>query len=334
MTERSEVIAPRGDDLMPATGVLEPQTDEIIALADVDRAGGDDLGKPRSLWGDAWQIMRRRPLFWIAAALVALFVVVAVAPGLFTPKDPYYCDLTLSRQTPRPGAIFGYDFQGCDIFARTVYGARSSILVGTLTAITAALLGGFLGTIAGQFAGWLDALLSRVADVFFAIPLLLGAIIIMVSIPSSPDSPYLLIVGKVVLALAVLGWPGIFRLMRSSVIQVKPNEFVLAARALGGSPLHIIGSHIVPNSLAPVIVVSTIDLGGYIATEATLSFLGVGLQAPAISWGIAISQASGLGYIRNAPHMLLFPALALSLTVLAFIMLGEVVRDALDPKLR
>jgi len=138
----------------------------------------------------------------------------------------------------------------------------------------------------------------------------------------------------VVFALAILGWPNIFRLMRSSVLQVRPNEYVLAARALGGSPLHIVGSHIVPNSMAPVIVVSTIDLGNYIATEATLSFLGIGLQPPAVSWGIAISNASGLGLIRTAPHMLLLPAAALCLTVLAFIMLGEVVRDAMDPKLR
>jgi oligopeptide transport system permease protein len=306
----------------------------VVLGAEQPTPAGDDLGKPRSLWGDAWEIMRHRPLFWVAAALVFFFIVMAVAPGLFTSKDPRYCDLNLSRLTPRPGAIFGYDFQGCDIYARTVYGARSSILVGVLTAGLAAVLGGFLGTIAGHFGGWVDAVLSRLADVFFAIPLLLGAIIIMYSIPTSPDSPYLLIVGKVVVALAVLGWPNIFRLMRSSVIQVKPNEFVLAARALGGRPLHIVGSHIVPNSLAPVIVVSTIDLGAYIATEATLSFLGIGLQAPVISWGIAISNASGIGYIRNAPHMLIFPALALSLTILAFIMLGEVVRDALDPKLR
>jgi len=118
------------------------------------------------------------------------------------------------------------------------------------------------------------------------------------------------------------------------VMQVKPNEYVQAARALGARPMHVVGSHIVPNSLAPVIVVSTIDLGSYIATEATLSFLGIGLQAPAISWGIAISDASALGYIRQAPHMLFFPAMFLCLTVLSFIMLGEVVRDALDPKLR
>ena len=135
-----------------------------------------------------------------------------------------------------------------------------------------------------------------------------------------------------VLALTILGWPSIARLMRSSVIQVKPNDYVQAARALGASPWRVIRSHILPNALAPVIVVSTINLGGYIAAEATLSFLGIGLQSPAISWGIDISAA--IVGLRTTPHMLLYPSLFLSLAVLAFIMLGDVVRDALDPKNR
>jgi oligopeptide transport system permease protein len=134
--------------------------------------------------------------------------------------------------------------------------------------------------------------------------------------------------------LGVLGWPTIARLMRSSVLQVKPNDYVQAARALGASPGRIINSHILPNSLASVIVVSTINLGAYISVEATLSFLGIGLQPPAISWGIQISEASTIGLIRAAPYLLLFPSVFLSAAVLAFIMLGDVVRDALDPRLR
>ncbi len=133
------------------------------------------------------------------------------------------------------------------------------------------------------------------------------------------------------LALVILGWPSLARLTRSSVIQVKPNDYVQAARALGASPNRIMRSHVIPNSLAPVIVVATINLGAYIAAEATLSFLGIGLQPPVISWGIEISEALRIG-LRTAPHMLFFPSLFLSLTVLAFIMLGDVVRDALDPK--
>jgi len=293
-----------------------------------------DLGPAHSLWSDAWDTLRRSPLFWISAALILLFVVMAAFPELFTRVSPTACDLNNARKAPGDGALFGYDLQGCDVFARTVHGARASILVGVFATLVTSLIGTALGVIAGYSGGWLDTLLSRIADVFFAIPLLLGGIIIMYTFQTPPGTPYLIVVAKVVFALAVLGWPNIFRLMRSSVLQVKPQEYVQAARALGASPVRVILSHVVPNALAPVIVVATIDLGAYIATEATLSFLGIGLQPPAISWGIAISEASGIGYIRNAPHMLLFPSLFLSLTVLAFILLGEAVRDALDPKLR
>ncbi len=194
------------------------------------------------------------------------------------------------------------------------------------------LVGGFIGVMSGYLGGWVDALLSRIGDVFFAIPLLLGAIIFLVSLPDFFNGNYLLVVLKVVLALVVLGWPSLARLMRSSVIQVKPNDYVQAARALGASPLRVIRSHILPNALAPMIVVATINLGAYIAAEATLSFLGIGLQPPAISWGIDISSA--IVGLRTTPHMLFFPSLFLSLAVLAFIMLGDVVRDALDPKNR
>lgn len=293
--------------------------------------------KTTSLWGDAWQTIRSRPMFWLSAVFIVFFIALAIAPQLFTNQDPFapgFCKLELARESPNPSALFGRDLIGCDVYTLTVYGARSSILVGTLATLATLLLGVPLGIVAGYLGGWVDTVLSRLADMFFAIPLLLGGIIIMYSFKLEPGTPYLFVVAKVVLAIGVLGWPNLFRLMRSSVLQVKPNEYVQAARALGASPLRIIVQHVLPNAIAPVIVVATIDLGAYIAVEATLSFLGIGLQPPAISWGLAISSASGLGYIAAAPHMLLFPSLFLSLTVLAFIMLGGVVRDALDPKLR
>lgn len=294
-----------------------------------------------SLWADAWDVLKRNPLFWVSAFLIVVFLLMAAFPQLFTSKDPEFCDLNNARLPPEPNAWFGYDLQGCDVYARTIYGARSSILVGLATTVFALVFGVSLGVIAGYVGKWLDTLLSRVADVFFAIPLLLGGIIFMYTFRTPVDGGgmsqtalYFLIVFKVTLAMAILGWPNLFRLMRSSVMQVKPQEYILAARALGSSSRRMITQHIIPNAFAPVIVVATIDLGGYIATEATLSFLGIGLQPPAISWGIAISDASQMGYIIAAPHMLLFPSLFLSLTVLAFIMMGEAMRDALDPKLR
>ena len=289
----------------------------------------------RSLWSDAWREMRRRPIFWVASLLLVLGVAMAAAPGLFTGRDPAYCLLTEARQRPSVAHLFGTDVQGCDVYARTVYGARSSILVGLLTVTATTLVGGLIGTICAYYGGWLDAVLSRLGEIFFAIPTLLGGIVILYSLKKpGVTPPYLVVVLQVVMAISVLGWPSVARIMRGSVLQVKPQEYVLAAKALGASPWRVITSHILPNAMAAVTVVATINLGLYIAVEATLSFLGIGLQAPVISWGIAISEASGLGYILQAPHMLLFPSLFLSLTVLAFILLGEVVRDALDPKLR
>ncbi len=307
-------------------------------------SGGEPLeDREASLWSDAWDVLKHNPMFWISAALIIVFIIMAAFPQLFTSQNPNAagaCDLNNARKGPSPQAWFGYDLQGCDVYSLTIYGARSSILVGVLTTAMATILGVGLGLVAGYAGRWVDTLLSRVADIFFAIPLLLGGIIFMYTFPTPTDSGlsetalYFLIVFKVTFAMAILGWPGLFRLMRSSVLQVKPQEYIQATRALGGSPLRIVGRHILPNAFAPALVVATIDLGGYIATEATLSFLGIGLQPPAVSWGISISSASALGYIIAAPHMLLFPSLFLSLTVLAFIMMGESLRDALDPKLR
>ena len=303
------------------THLQDPHDDEVAEENEV-----------RSLASDAWRAMRKNPLFWISASMILVFVVMAAFPSLFTSTNPNTPVLAEARSRPGDGTWFGRDFQGYDIYARCIYGARASILVGLFTTIGTVLLGGTIGVISGYVGGWLDALLSRIGDVFFAIPLLLGAIIFLVSLPDFFNNNYLLIVLKVVLALVVLGWPSLARLMRSSVIQVKPNDYVQAARALGASPGRVIRSHILPNALAPMIVVATINLGAYIAAEATLSFLGIGLQYPAISWGIDISSA--IVGLRTTPHMLFFPSLFLSLAVLAFIMLGDAVRDALDPKSR
>jgi oligopeptide transport system permease protein len=291
--------------------------------------------KARSLGTDAWDELRHRPMFWISAALIALFVTMAAFPQLFTSTDPTVADLSKAREAPSADAWFGRDGQGYDVYARTIYGARASILVGVFATLFVAVFGSFIGIIAGYRTGWLDSVLSRIGEIFLGIPLLLGGILFLYIFPNDPlTTPFLVQVSKVAFVLGIFGWPAIMRLMRSSVLQVKPNDYVQAARALGASPTRIINSHILPNSLASVIVVSTINLGVFISVEATLSFLGIGLQPPTISWGSQISEASGIGLIRVAPHMLLFPSIFLSLTVLAFIMLGDVVRDALDPKLR
>lgn len=319
----------------------EPRTDTDVTATD---AGGAASGAAnltstavagKSMWASAWGELRRNPLFWVSMALILLFVVMALFPQLFTSTDPGTADLNRAREKPSlGGGLFGFDSQGYDVYARTIYGARASILVGLLATLATTLVGGAVGLIAGYRGGWVDAVAARIGEIFFALPLLLGGILFLYTFPNDLNTPLIVQVLKIVAFIALLGWPNIARLMRSSVLQVKPNDYVQAARALGASNTRIVFGHILPNALAPVIVVSTINLGAYIAAEATLSFLGIGLQPPAVSWGIAISDASAIGLIRVAPHMLLFPSIFLSLTVLAFIMLGDAVRDALDPKLR
>jgi oligopeptide transport system permease protein len=201
-----------------------------------------------------------------------------------------------------------------------------------MATLATTLVGTLAGVIAGFYGGFVDSLTSRLADVFFAIPLLLGSILVLTAFPNDENTGLFAASTKLMIALALLGWPQIARIMRSSVLQVKQADYVQAARALGASNARIIRQHVLPNAIAPVIVVSTIALGGYIGVEATLSFLGIGLPGSVVSWGAAISTASGL--VRAFPHMLLFPGAFLSVTVLAFIMLGDAVRDALDPKLR
>ncbi|MEV7183768.1 ABC transporter permease [Kitasatospora sp. NPDC093102] len=282
----------------------------------------------RSLWSDALADLRRNPVFIIGAALVVFLMIVAAVPQLFTDTNPNsagFCQLSDSLKRPDGDHWFGFDVQGCDVYTRTVWGARNSIIVGILTTTLVTLVGSLLGLVAGWKGGIIDSILSRFTEIFFSIPLLLGGMLIM----------SMLKVGNawtVSAVMAVLGWPQIFRIMRASVLANKNNDYVMAARALGAGSGRITFRHILPNAIAPVIVVAAISLGVYIGAEAALSYLGIGVQSPEISWGLMISDAQPR--FLNAPHVLLFPAAVLSVTVLAFIMLGDAVRDALDPKLR
>lgn len=317
-----------------ATAQADSGSAYVKALEHADPTTGEPgkPGKPRSLWSDAWHDLRRRPLFIIASVIILFLVVVAVFPDLFTSADPNERDLSRSRDTPSANAWFGYDVQGQDIYARVVYGTRWSLMVGVGAAVLTVLLGGVIGLVSGYFGGALDGFLSRIGEVFFGLPFVLGAIIILNAFRSSGVDSAPALVGMVVLALSALTWPVAMRIMRSAAISAKQQDYVKAARALGASPWRIIFRHMLPNCLAPILVYATILLGSFIAVEATLSFLGIGLRDPAVSWGVMISDARN--YIRVAPHLLLFPAGILTVTVLAFVMLGDAVRDALDPKLR
>lgn len=308
-------------------------TDTRVGASPLGIAGGTPGAAgpgSASLWSDAWHDLRVRPLFLLASVLLLVLIAMAAAPGFFTSKDPTYCTLSASLLPPRAEAIFGNDLQGCDVYARTVYGARASMLVGVLAAVFAFLLGSTLGVVAGYAGGWFDALISRTVDVFFGIPLLLGALLVLYSIPATGG--FAVSVTKVALVLAILGWTVMARVMRAAAIQVRQSAYVEAARALGATAPRILLRHVLPNALAPGLVVATISLGGFIGAEATLSYLGLGLEPSVISWGAAISDSQAR--VRVGPHALYFPAAFLSATVLAFIMLGDALRDALDPRLR
>lgn len=320
------------DHLIPSRKIERTRAGQKRYISDTDETGLGavdavvDESAPSSMWGEAWKNLRTRPLFWFASAIILLAVLMATVPQLFTSQDPAFCELSRSLGKPETGHPFGFDKQGCDIYSRVIYGARASVLVGVFTTLTVVIIGGLFGTLAGYFGGWIDALLSRITDIIFAVPLVLGAIVFMQLFKDQRT------VIMVIVILAVFGWPSIARITRGSVMSAKNEEYVTAARALGASRWRMITSHILPNSSAPVIVYATVALGTFIVAEATLSFLGVGLPPDIVSWGGDISRAQSS--LRTAPMVLFYPAIALAMTVLAFIMMGDVVRDAIDPKAR
>jgi oligopeptide transport system permease protein len=295
--------------------------------------GAERADKPRGLLGDAWYELRRNPLFWVSITFILLFIVMAAFPSLFTSVNPDAGTLAHSREAPSSHAWFGYDVQGKDIYARVIYGARASIVVGIVATLGTTVFGGAIGVLAGFRGGWVDAVLSRIADVFFGLPFVLGAIVILFTFntPRSNRGP-VAIIALVITALIVLTWPLSMRIMRSSVLATVHADYIMAARALGANNRRIIFRHLLPNCLAPLLVYATILVGSFIGAEATLSYLGVGLRSPVVSWGVMISDAQD--YIRVSPHLLFFPAAFLVVAVLSFVMLGEAVREALDPKMR
>jgi ABC-type dipeptide/oligopeptide/nickel transport system permease subunit len=302
---------------------VEAGTQTGLASPSVDVTSG----RQNSLWSDAWGELRRNPLFWIGAVLGLVFTLMAVFPQIFARgADPRDCDLANSRDTPSAEHWFGFDQQGCDYLANVVYGARSSLIIGVTAVLVVLVLGILVGAVAGYFGGLTDGLLSRVADIFYGLPLILGALVVLRSGTLGRG------VFAVAIALAVFGWMTAMRLVRSQVIAVKSSDYVAAARAMGASSSRILVRHILPNAVAPVLVYATITIGVLIAAEATLTYLGVGLQRPAISWGLQIDAGQDL--LRTAPHLVLFPSIALTLTVMAFIMMGDALRDALDPRQR
>ncbi len=283
--------------------------------------------KKSNLWLDAWRDMRKRPMFWISAFIILVVALVALFPGLFTQVDPRACALSNSNGAPAPGHPLGFNKQGCDVYSRILYGTNTSVSVGLLVITITFVVGTVMGALAGFFGGFMDTVLSRVGDVFFSIPYILAAVVVM-SVLADHRNPFV-----IAFAIGGFSWPITARIVRSEILRVKNADFVMAAGSLGLSRFATLVRHVLPNAMAPAIVVTTISLSSAIVAEATLSFLGVGLPpGQFISWGNDISAAQLS--LRTAPMPLIWPSIALTVTVLGFILLGEVVRDALDPKAR
>jgi ABC-type dipeptide/oligopeptide/nickel transport system permease subunit len=251
----------------------------------------------------------------VAAVLLTVLGLMAVAPGLFTDADPRDCDLADSLVPPSWGPHpFGYDLLGCDYAAQTIYGARTSLLLAVTVVVGAGLVALVLGTVAGYAGGLVDAVISRVTDVWSGIPLILGGIVLL-------SGSYDRGLRQVIVVLVAFSWPPMVRVMRSSTQQVKEYDYVTSARALGAGPVRLLRRHIVPNALRPLVVFASAYAGVLISAEAILTFAGVGLQRPAQSWGILLFQAQDR--ILQAPHLLIFPGAFLVAAVLGFVLLGE-----------
>lgn len=256
----------------------------------------------------------------VALSFIILEVAIALCAPWLAPYDPYQGDFTATWQTPNTLHWLGTDDLGRDVLSRLIYGARVSISVGVLSQLAIALVGLPIGALAGLRGGWLDYVVMRIIDVLSSLPALLFYILLMVALGAG--------FGNLLIALAATGWIGMARLVRGQVLSLKETDYVRAARAMGGGTWHIIVTHLLRNALTPVIVAFALGIPGAMFAEAGLSFLGLGIPSPQASWGqmIGLYQA----YIRTAWHLTVFPATVLALTMLAWFLLGDGIRDALD----
>jgi oligopeptide transport system permease protein len=296
-----------------------------LVLEQMDWENPDQIG----LWTDAWMRFRRNRLAVGSLAVVLLMITLAVIAPILQHfgivQYPTAQDVVHSYASPgSPGHLLGTDDLGRDILAKLMFGAQVSLSIGILVQVIVLAIGGSIGLIAGYYGGWIDNLLMRFNDIMYAFPDLLFVLIIVAAL-----GPTFL---NIFIAIGLVSWVGLARLVRGQVLSIKEKEFVEAARAAGTSPFKIIAKHLLPNSLGPVIVVLTFGIPAAIFTEAVLDFLGVGLRPPQPSWGVMVFE--GYAAVDAYPWLVLIPCVALSLTMLAFNFIGDGLRDALDPRMR
>ena len=285
------------------------------------RAGAAIEGR----WGAALFLARRHPLGAIGAAIMVLFVFAALFADLITAYDPLAVNASLSLAPPSAAHWLGADSFGRDVYSRIVYGARISLAVGIGSTLLGSVIGVVIGLTSGYLGGWVDLVTQRVVDILQALPLLVLALVMAAALGPSLENT--------VVAIAIPLVPYVARVIRGNTLALRELPFVEAAQAIGMSEWRIAIRHILPNTLAPLIVLATAQLGSAILTEASLSFLGLGIPEPHPSWGRMLSE-SAAEYVRTAPWLVIFPGLAISLVVFGTNLLGDAVRDILDPRQR
>lgn len=294
----------------------------------------DDLVRPSiTYWQDAWRRLKQNPVAMISLVIIILLLIVAIIGPYFSPYSYSDQDFDRRNESPSRDHPFGTDSLGRDQLIRVMHGARISLAVGFVAAITTFFIGVIYGGIAGYLGGRVDNIMMRFVDVMYSIPFLLWVIMLMVVFrelfPATGGGAGLY---SIFLALGLVFWLPMARIVRGQILSLKEQEFILAAQTIGAPKWKILFRHLIPNAMGPIIVTATLAIPEAIFTEAFLSFIGLGVSAPRASWGMLSSDA--LASLKSFPHLLLFPAIAISLTLLAFNFLGDGLRDALDPRMR
>ena len=299
---------------------------EKFEIIGTDDFSGDIIARPKvSYWADAWRRFRENKIALVALIILVIMVImVIIGPGI-SGYNFEQMNTDEINQLPSAEHWFGTDDLGRDLFARVFQGGRVSLTIGIVGAVVASVVGSIYGGIASYFGGIVDDIMMRIVEVLLSIPYLLTVILISVVTDSKS-------IGTMMLALVLTGWCGIARLVRGQMLQLKSQEYILAANALGVSPIKTIMRHMIPNTLGMIIVAITFDIPGYIFSEAFRSYVGLGVQPPDTSWG-ALASAAQQNFMFY-PYQLFFPSLMIALTMLGFTLLGDGLRDALDPKLR
>lgn len=282
------------------------------------------LEKPESQLKEMWESLRENTAAVVGLFIILFLLLVALIGPLVMPYDPNFSDMTKSFMQPNAQHWFGTDQLGRDILSRIIVGARISLTVGISAVGIALTIGVVLGSIAGYFGGRLDAVIMRLMDMMLAIPSILLAIAFMAALGKGID--------KAVIAIGLVSIPEYARIVRGSILSVKENDYVQAARVIGNKDSRIIFRHILPNVLSSIVVRATLGISTAVLDTSALGFLGLGVQPPAAEWGDMLGRARG--FIFTAPYTLIFPGIAITITVLAFNLLGDGLRDALDPKAR